>query len=87
MLCEIALMSKSFVACVVPERLLPNVALQMARRSAIVVALVTLEWLFSCVLSHNVCFQISRFNAGKLAHCASVRLFLRVGSFVHFQMV
>ena len=81
----------SFVALVALERLLPSVrhhvVLQVTRSRASVVALVTLEWLFSCVLPHHVFFQFTISNAGKLTHCASVRLFLRVGSFVPFQMV
>ena len=84
--CEIALSSVSFVAFVAPERFPPpvryHVALLLTRRSASVVALVTLEWLFSCMLPHHVLFQLNILNAGKLAHCASVRLFPRVGSFV-----
>ena len=81
----------SFVALVALERLLPSVCyrvvLQMTRRNASVVALVTLLWLFSCVLHHHVNFKISSCNAGKLAHCASVKLFSRVGSFVLVQIV
>ena len=50
------------------------------------VALVTFEWLFSCVVPHHVIFQMTSCNAGKLAHCASVMLFARVGSFVHLQI-
>ena len=89
MSCELFLSSVSFVAFSAPERLLPSVrchvALQLTRRSTIVVALVTLVWLFSCVLPHHVLFQITSCNAGILAHCASVRLFPRVGSFVLLQ--
>ena len=48
------------------------------------------EWtrkrLFSCVHPHHVIFQLICLNAGKLAHCASVRLFPRVGSFVLLQI-
>ena len=87
---ELVLASKSFVALVALERLLPtmrsHVALQITRSSASEVALVTLVWLFSCVLVHHVLFQITSFDAGKLAHCASVRLFPRVGPFVLLQM-
>ena len=86
MFCEIRL-SLAFVA---PERLFPSVrphvAPQITRRSAGEVALVTLEWLFSCVLPHHVIFQMTRCYAGKLAHCASVRLFPRVGPFVLLQI-
>ena len=90
MFCEIVLLCVSFVALVALERLLPSVRyhvlLQSFRSSASVVALVALVWLFSCVLPHHVNFQISSFNAGILAHCASVRLFSRVGSFVVLQI-
>ena len=86
MFCEASLVGISFVALATLERLFPtvrlNVALQVTRRGASVVALVTLVWLFSSVLPHRVFFQITSCNAGKLAHCASVRLFSRVGSFV-----
>ena len=44
-----------------------HVALQMTRRSASIIALVTLEWLFSCVHPHHVIFQLTSMNAGKLA--------------------
>ena len=65
----------------------PHVLLQVTRRGASKVALVTLEWLFSCMLPHHVNFQITSLNAGILAHCASVRLFPRMGPFVPLQMV
>ena len=90
-LCKIYLVFVSFAAFVALERLLPgvrsNVALQSARRNASVIALVTLEWLFSSVHPHHVGFQLISCNAGKLACCASVRLFFRVGSFVALQIV
>ena len=86
MFCEVVHLAVSFAAFVAPERLFPTVrpyvALQGTRRSASVVALVTLVWLFSCMLNHHVNFQIASLNAGKLAHCTSVRLFPRVGPFV-----
>ena len=89
MFCKIVLSCVSFAALVALERLLPSVRphvpLQMTRRSASVVALVTLEWLFSCMLPHHVNFQLTSLNAGKFAHCASVRLFPRVSPFVLFQ--
>ena len=90
MFCEIALSSKSFAACVAPEKLFVSVplhvTLQIASRVAIVVALVTLELLFSCMFPHHVIFKIISCNTGKLTHCASVRFFFKVGSFVPFQM-
>ena len=90
MCCEALFLCVSFATMVALERLYPcvrpHVALQGTRRSASVVALVTLEWLFSCMLPHHVNFQFTSCNAGKLAHCASVRLFPRVGPFVLLQM-
>ena len=62
-----------------------HVALQMTRRSASIVALVTFERLFSCVLSHRVKFQPCSCNAWILAACASVRLFSRVRPLVPLQ--
>ena len=90
MFCEIYLVLVRFAAFVAPERLFstvrPHVPLQVTRRSAYVVALVTLERLFSCVVPHYVLFQFTSCNAGKLARFAYVRLFIRVGSFVALQM-
>ena len=90
MSCEFALSSVSIATFVTIERLIPSVcyhvALQMTKRGTSVVALVTLEGLFSCMLPHHVNFQITSLNAGILAHCASVRLFPRVGSFVLLQV-
>ena len=62
-----------------------HVALQMIGCSAGEAALVTLVWLFPCMVSHHVNFQIISANAGILAYCASVRLFARVGHFVGIQ--
>ena len=90
MFCKVSLSSVNFVAFVAHERPLssvrPHMALQVIRSSANVVALVTIVWVFSCVLPHHVIFQTTSCNAGKLAHCASVRLFLRVGPFVGLQI-
>ena len=90
MFCEVFFVFVSFVAFGAPERLLPSVRnhvfLHLTRRSAIVVALVTLVWLFSCMLTHHVNFQLISCDAGKLAHCASVRLFARVGPLVLLQI-
>ena len=60
----------------------PHVALQITRRCASIIALVTLAWLFSSVLPHHVKFHFIVSDAGILTHCASVRLFPRVGPFV-----
>ena len=91
MFCEPAFNTVSFAALVAIERLFPSVrlhmGLQLPRRCASVVALIALEWLFSCVVPHHVNFQIARLNAGELAHCASVRLFTRVGSYMSLQIV
>ena len=90
MSCKVLLLRVSFSALVALERLLPSVgrhvALQTTGSSASVVALVTLVWLFSCVLPHHVIFQLISSYAGKLAHCAPVRLFPRVGPFVLLQI-
>ena len=91
MFCETCLVFVSFVAMAALERPLSrvrsHVALQMTRLSTCVVALATLEWLFSRMLPHHVHLQITSRNAGILAHCASVRLFPRVGPFVLLQIV
>ena len=88
---QTSLVFVSFAALVALERLRPHVGprvtLQLTRRNASVVALVTLERLFSRVVPHHVIFQLTSCNAGKLARCASVRLFPRVGSFVLLQVV
>ena len=90
MFCKVHLLCVSFTALVALERLLPSVRhhvlLQVARRNASKVALVTLVWFFSCVLRYHVNFQIASCNAGELAHCASVRLFTRVGFFMLLQI-
>ena len=87
--CEIYLLFVGFTAFVARERPLPrvrpHVLLQITRLNASIIALVALEWLFSCVIHHHVGFQLTSSNAGKLACCASVRLFSRVGSFVVLQ--
>ena len=44
-------------------RVRPHMALQMTRRSASIIALVALEWLFSCVIHHHVNFQFTSLNA------------------------
>ena len=90
MFCEIVLLCVSFAALVALERLLPSVrhhvVLQLARRSASIIALVTLMWFFPCVLPHHVIFQLIRCNAGILTHCASVRLFPRMSPFMPLQV-
>ena len=71
MFCKTVLSCENFPALVAIERLLPSVhnhvLLQVTRRSRNVVALVTLVWLFSCVVRH-VFFQITSCFAGILAH-------------------
>ena len=88
MFCEISFIFVSFAASVALETPLPSVrlhvALKITRRNASIVALVTLVGLFPCVDPHHVIFQMASCNAEKLAHCASVRLFPRVGPFVVF---
>ena len=91
MFCQLLFPCERFAALVALERLLPrvrpHVALQMIRLSRSIIALVALERLFSCVLHHHVNFQFTSLNEGRLASCASVRLFPRVGLFVALQSV
>ena len=58
MFCEMIFLCEIFAAMVALKMPLPSVrphvALQITRRNAIEVALVTLMWLFSCVLPHHV---------------------------------
>ena len=58
MACEVLLMFERFITRVALElffpSVLPHVFLQITRRSASIVALVTFERLFTGVLSHNV---------------------------------
>ena len=86
MFCQLVFPCERFAAFVALERLHPrvrsNVLMQLTIRNASEVALVALEWLFSCVDPHHVIFQMTSCNAGKLASCASVRLFPRVGPHV-----
>ena len=90
MSCEIAFLRECFAAFVARERPLPTVrpyvALQITRLSESIIALVTFEWFFSCVVFHHMNFQLSSLNEWRLAHCASVRLFPRVGPFVLLQI-
>ena len=90
MLFEVTFLCESFAALVALKRPLPSVRphvlLQMTINIASMVALVTLVWLFSCMLPHHVYFQSTSPDAGILAQCASVRLFSRVGPFVLHQI-
>ena len=90
MLCQAVLMLEGFVAFIALERFFAcvglHVALQNASCNASIVALVTFEWLFPCVVPHHVVFQMTSCDTGKLAHCASVGLFPRVGPFVILQI-
>ena len=91
MFCELAILYVSFAAFFEFETLFPSVrphvALQMIRSSGNVHAFIALVRLFSCMLPHYMSFQVSHCNAVILAHCASVRLFSRVGPFVPPQIV
>ena len=82
MFCKISFIWVSLVALVALEwplpSVLPHVPLQITRRSTSIVALVTFERLFACVLQHHVDFQMNSWNAGILTCCASVWLFTRV---------
>ena len=88
---KIPFICESLTTFVALERLLsrvhPHVTLQMIRSSASVIPLVTHEWPFSSVHPHHSNFQLTSLNEGKLTHCASVRLFPRVGPFVLLQIV
>ena len=79
---EVPLRFLCFLALVALEWYLRHVCFyvifQSARFGGSKVALVTSERSFSCVLLHNVDFQITSFGARKLAHCASMWLFTRV---------
>ena len=79
----------SFVALVALEwslpRVRPRVPLQITRRSASIVALVTLERPLSWVLPHHVIFQVTRLNARIIAWSAPVWLFTRVRLLVTLQ--
>ena len=63
-------------------RVRSNVLLQLTIRSASEVVLVTPGRLFYCVVPHHVNFQLISLNEGRLARCASVKLFPRVGPIV-----
>ena len=82
MSCEFPLRFVSFLALVALEwsrhHVRSHVGFQMARVGGSIVALVTSEWPFSCMLLHHVNFQMTSCNARILAHCASVWLFTRV---------
>ena len=73
---------ESFNALVALEWSFPSVRshvlLQMTGYGAGIVALITFEWLFSCMLPHRVNFQITSCNASIPAKCASVWLCTRV---------
>ena len=66
MFCQFVLLCVSFAALVALEKLFfsvrYHVALQIARSDACVIALVTLVWLFSCVVHHHVYFKITSCN-------------------------
>ena len=89
MSCEAPFFFESLIALVALEwslhSMLPHVPLKITRSRASVVALITFERLFSCVL-HHVNFQFRSFNARILAHCASMWLFTRVRLLVLLQV-
>ena len=64
----------------------PLVTLQITRLSGCIVALVTLERLLFCMLSHYVEFQLTSCDARILARCASLWLFTRVRLLVRRQL-
>ena len=81
---------ESYIALVTIERsesiVLSHVTLQIARRSANIIALVAVVWFFSWMIPYHVEFQLICSNARKFACCASIRFFPWVGSFVHPQI-
>ena len=90
MLLQITRTCRGKVALVSLEWLLsnmlsPHVTFQIARGGASIAALVTLVWLFFSMLNPHVAFKITSCDAGKLANCATVNFFSRVGPFVRFQ--
>ena len=90
MACEVPLLLEIFITSVALEwffpSVLPYVFLQSVRSSASVVALVTCERLFSCVLSHDVKLQLSSSNTRVLACRTPVWLFTRVSLLVRLQV-
>ena len=60
----------------------PHVPFHVARGKASIAALVTIVWLFSSMLNPHVMFQVASCDAGKLANCATVKFFSRMGSLV-----
>ena len=81
---------ESYIALVTIERsesiVLSHVTLQIARRSANIIALVAVVWFFSCMVPPHVFFQPRGCSAGKFACCASVRFSPRMNPFVHLQI-
>ena len=84
--CEANFPFESFIALAANEWSLHGmrlyVALQITILGASVVALVTFEWFLSCVHSHHVNFQTTRFNARIIARFAPLWFFSRVRSLV-----
>ena len=82
MFCKIPLVLVSFAAFVALElsflTMCPQMTLQVTRGSRSVGTLVTLVWLFCCVIHHDMSFQIPKVGAGIIAHCATVGLFSRM---------
>ena len=81
---------ESFIALVAREWSLHgmplHVPLQITILSGSVIALVTFEWLLSCVHPHHVNFQLTRLNACIIAWGAPLWLFSRVCSLVGLQL-
>ena len=90
MSCEFLLRFVSFLALVALEwsrhHVRSRVGFQMARLGGCVVALITFERPFSCVLPHHVKFQVTSCDARKLARCASLWFFTRVRRLVPLQV-
>ena len=91
MFCKTVLIGIHLAAFVALEwsltSVLSRVPLQITRLGGCIVALVTLERLLFCVLSHYVEFQVTSSDARILARCASMWLFTRVRLLVSLQIV
>ena len=60
--------------------------LEIVSSVEIEVALFATVWLFLCMVSYCMNFQITSVSARILTHCAPVRLFPRVGPYVLLQI-
>ena len=89
MFCKTLLVLVSFAAFVALEwsfpTMCPQMTLQVTRVTRSEVTLVALVWLFCCVIRFNVLLQMTDFDAGIIAQCASVGLLSRVSHVMSLQ--